>query len=154
MRLWDRVVFNVIGFAVAASGFAYLWMKYFLVSDDPFATINHPWESAMLSAHVLTSPVFILAFGILLNAHIIKQLRSWRRENRVSGLTSLGMFATMVASGYLLQVVTSEALLTALVIIHVGSGAIFAAVYAGHLIITLRLPAQPQADAVTNHRMA
>ena len=140
MRRWERWTFDILGLAVAASGLAYLWMKYFLESGDPFAVVNHPWEPAMLHLHVLTTPAFVLAFGVLLHAHIVKQFRAWRRENRLSGLASLGLFATMVASGYLLQVATSEALLTGLVIVHVGGGVLFAAVYLGHLIIWLRLP--------------
>lgn len=140
MRRWERWVFHVLGLAVAVTGLAYFWMKYLLETDDPFALVNHPWEPAMLSAHVLTSPAFVLAFGVLLNAHVVKQLRAWRRENRLSGLSSLGMFATMALSGYLLQVATSEVLLTALVWIHVGSGLLFAAAYVAHLVITLRLP--------------
>jgi hypothetical protein len=140
MKRWERWTFNILGLVVAVSGFAYLWMKYALETNDPFAIVNHPWESVMLSLHVLTSPAFVLAFGVLLNAHIIKQLRAWRSENRWSGLTSLSMFATMVASGYLLQVVTSETLLTVLVVVHVGSSVLFATAYVGHLIISLRLP--------------
>jgi hypothetical protein len=140
MKRWERWVFHATGLAAAVTGLAYFWMKYMLATDDPFALVNHPWEPAMLSWHVVTSPAFVLAFGILLNAHIVKQLRAWRRENRVSGLTSLGMFATMAASGYLLQVVTSAALLTGLVWVHVGSGIVFTLAYIGHLVITLRLP--------------
>jgi len=139
MRRWEPWVFNSLGLAVAASGFAYLWMKYGLETDDPFALVNHPWEPAMLDLHVLTSPAFLLAFGILFNAHIVKQLRAWRRDNRVSGLFSLALFALMAVSGYLLQVGTSEALLTALVVVHVGSGTLFAVAYVGHLILTLRM---------------
>jgi hypothetical protein len=140
MKRWERIAFNGLGLVVAASGFAYLWMNYAMTTDDPFALVNHPWEPAMLSAHVLTSPAFVLAFGVLLNAHIVKQLRAWRRENRLSGLTSLGTFATMASTGYLLQITTTEALLTALVIVHIASSVIFTLAYVGHLIISLRLP--------------
>jgi hypothetical protein len=144
MRRWEHWGFNSLGLAVAASGFAYLWMKYGMETDDPFALVNHPWEPAMLDLHVLTSPAFLLAFGVLFNAHIVKQLRAWRRENRVSGLASLGLFGLMAATGYWLQVATSEALLTTLAVVHVGSGALFALAYVGHLILTIRLWARPR----------
>jgi len=138
MRRWDRVAFHALGLATAASGLAYLWMKYGIETDDPFALINHPWEPTMLSVHVLSSPALLLAFGVLLNAHVLKQIRAWRRESRLSGLASLGLFAVMGASGYLLQVATSDTVRTALVVAHAGSGTLFAAVYVGHLAVWLR----------------
>ena len=140
MKRWERWVFHLTGLATAVTGLAYFWMKYLLATDDPFALVNHPWEPAMLGWHVVTSPAFVLAFGILLNAHIVKQLRGWRRENRASGLTSLGMFSTMALSGYLLQVVTSAAMLSALVWVHVGSGVVFTLAYVCHLVISVRMP--------------
>lgn len=139
MKPWERWAFNIGAAAVAVSGFAYFWMKYFAVSDDPFAVVNHPWESAMLNTHVLASPPFILVFGIILNSHIIKKLGASRMPNRKTGLVSFGMFAAMVCSGYLLQVAMSEPLTRALVWLHVGSGVIFTVTYAAHLVISTRL---------------
>ena len=147
MKRWERWAFNIAAAAVAASGFAYFWMKYFASNDDPFAVVNHPWESAMLNMHVLASPPFILVFGIILNSHIIKKLGASKMPNRRTGLISFGTFAAMVCSGYLLQVAMSEPLTRALVWLHVSSGVIFTVSYAVHLVISTRLvrrrPAQP-----------
>ena len=32
------------------------------LAGDPFALVNHPWQSAMLSLHVLASPPLILTW--------------------------------------------------------------------------------------------
>ena len=139
MKSWERWSFNVAALAVITTGFAYLWMKYFIQNDDPFAVLNHPWEAAMLNVHLLASPPFILVFGIILNSHILRKLRVPRMPNRKTGLASLATFAAMIASGYLLQVAVSEAWTQALVILHVASGAVFTLTYVGHLVISARL---------------
>ena len=139
MKPWERRAFNVMAAVVAVTGFAYFWMKYFLQSDDPFAVVNHPWQPAMLTLHLLASPPFILVFGIILNSHIIKKLRATRMPNRRTGLLSLATFAAMLGSGYLLQVSMDERWLQALVAVHVGSGALFVVTYGAHLIISSRL---------------
>ena len=139
MKRWERWTFNALSLAVATTGFAYLWMKYALQIDDPFAVVNHPWQTSMLALHVVASPAFILIFGIIFNSHIMKKLSATRLPNRRSGLVSLGTFATMVVSGYLLQVSFSEGWLQTLVVVHVASGAVFSVVYAAHLVISARL---------------
>ena len=149
MRPWERRAFNLAAVAVTVTGVAYFWMKYVVRNDDPFAVVNHPWQAAMLALHVLASPPFILIFGIVLNSHIMKKLRAPRTANRRSGLLSFATFAVMTASGYLLQVVTVESWLQALVALHVASGVIFAGAYTVHLIISTRvLRKRPPASAM------
>jgi hypothetical protein len=139
MKPWERWSFTLLALAVAASGFLYGWMKYVGQPVDPFAVINHPWESSMLHLHVLVSPPFVLLFGMILNSHIMKKLQATGMPNRRSGLISLGTFVAMIASGYLLQVATVETWLRALVAIHVASGAIFTLAYLVHLVASHRL---------------
>jgi hypothetical protein len=139
VKPWERWTFGLLSLLVAVSGFAYFAMERLMVSDDPFAVVNHPWQPAMLTLHVLASPPLILMFGIVLNSHILRKLRVPRPANRRSGLTSLATFAVMVGSGYLLQVVTSETALRGLVAVHVASGAVFSFAYVAHLVISVRL---------------
>ena len=139
MKRWERWSFNATAATVAVSGFVYLWMKYGMQSDDPFAVVNHPWQSAMLTLHVLASPAFILLFGIILNSHVMRKLRATGERNRRTGLLSLGTFATMVVTGYALQVVSSEWWLTALIAVHVSASVVFTVAYAIHLLVSLRL---------------
>ena len=39
MKRWERWTFNLLSLAIAVTGFAYLWMKYAMRSDDPFAVV-------------------------------------------------------------------------------------------------------------------
>lgn len=139
MKRWERWSFNMLALATAITGFAYLWMKYFVESSDPFAVVNHPWQLSMLALHVVASPIFILFFGIIFNSHVMKKLRATKLPNRRSGYVSLATFALMLASGYLLQVSSNERWLQALVVVHVASGAVFSVVYVSHLIISTSL---------------
>jgi hypothetical protein len=152
MKWWERWTFNLLSLLVTVSGVAYFWMKYMLVNDDPFAVANHAWQPGMLALHVVASPGLLLMFGIVLSSHIMKKLGARYVPNRKSGLVSLATFVAMTATGYLLQVVTGERALQALVVLHVASGAIFALMYAVHLVVSARLArlqsarrAQPEA---------
>lgn len=139
MRRWERWSLGILLLVVAVTGFAYLWMKYFVENLDPMAVVNHPWQATMLSLHVIASPALILTFGIVFNSHIIRKLGQNRRPNRRTGLVSLGAFAAMTASGYALQVITNEAALRMLVLVHIVSGVVFSAAYFSHLVISLRI---------------
>ena len=139
MKIWERWTFGISALGLALTGLVYFWMKNFVVSDDPFAVVNHPWQGAMLAAHVVLAPVLVLMFGMLLNGHVLKKLGAKNAPNRRSGLVSFGTFFVMTVSGYLLQVVTSDAWLRALVAAHVVSGVMFSIVYAAHLVISVRL---------------
>jgi len=139
MKTWERWSFNSLAAAVAASGFAYLWMKHGLEPEDPFAVVNHPWQSVTLHAHVLASHPFILIFGVVLNSHVMRKLKATGLPNRSSGYVSLVTFLAMLVSGYLLQVGTSERLLSAMVAVHVSTAVLFTAAYVTHLLVSLTL---------------
>jgi hypothetical protein len=139
VKPWERWTFGLLTLVVAASGVVYFAMKYLLVADDPFAVVNHPWQPVMLSVHVVASPWLLLLFGVILNSHILRKLRATSLPNRKTGLLSLGTFFGMVASGYLLPVVTAAWLSQALVTIHVATGTLFSVSYAAHLLISVRL---------------
>jgi hypothetical protein len=139
VKRWERWTFNVASLVVVATGFAYFGMKYLMESSDPFAVVNHPWQASMLVLHLLASPPLILIFGIILNSHIMKKLRATKTPNRTSGLLSLGTFAAMVCSGYLLQVTMDERWLEGLVVVHLASGVVFTGAYGLHLVVSAGL---------------
>jgi hypothetical protein len=138
MNRWHKRLLGALTVVAGASGLAYLWMKYFIESQDPFAVINHPWQPYVLYVHLLSSPALVLVFGMVWTSHVSGKLDDRRPYSRRSGLVSIWTFAVMAASGYLLQVVTSERVHTAMVIVHVASGVAFLLAYAGHLALSLR----------------
>ena len=148
MRTWERWGLNLLSLAVATSGFSYLWMKYFMTNDDPFALVNHPWQPAVLHIHVLASPALILNFGIVLNSHVLKKLRAVSTSNRKTGLVAFATFGTLTCSGYLLQVVTSDAWLQALVTAHTASGVLFVGAYSIHLVMSVLIARRRSASSL------
>ena len=138
MRRWLRYAFTTAAAVLTASGIAYFWMKYMMQTGDPFAVVNHPLQPAMLDVHVLAAPAFLVLFGIVVNSHVAGRIGR-AVPNRRSGLVALGTIVIMTVSGYLLQVVTSEAWQRACVIAHLASGAVFAVAYVAHLAISARL---------------
>lgn len=139
MKKWERWSFNGLNLVVAATGLVYLYMKYLMAAGDPFAVVNHPWQSTMLSLHVVAAPFVILLFGIVLRSHILKKLVSNSRPDRRTGWISLVSFSMMALSGYALQVATSVAWLNALVVLHIGTSTVFVVGYGAHLVIGWRL---------------
>ena len=148
MRPWERLSFNVLTAVVTVTGLAYLYMKFFMQTDDPFAIVNHPWQSSTLAAHVIVAPLLMLFFGMLLRSHTLKKLASPVPGNRRTGWMSLISFGSMAFSGYLLQVVTSPAWIEVLVVTHIATSLIFAVGYMVHLVIGWRMSSATSA-AVT-----
>ena len=138
----ERWAFNALVALVTITGVIYFVMKYMMSTGDPFAVINHPWEPAMLSAHIVLSPLLILSFGVIFRSHIQKRLYGYGKANRRTGWTSLVGFAVMGLSGYLLQVVANPVLLRALVFIHVVSSLVFVVGYSIHFFAGIKMPSQ------------
>lgn len=139
MTWWEQWAFNLLHGVVAVTGALHLYMKYVLTTTDPFAVINHPWQPATLSVHIVVAPVFIAFFGMLFRSHTLQKLVSPNPGNRRTGWTSLISFSSMAATGYLLQVASSSGWLTLLVWAHVSTSLVFVAGYSTHLVIGWRL---------------
>lgn len=143
MKWWEQWAFNALHGVVAVTGIVYFYMKHLVTAVDPFAVINHPWQPAMLSVHLLAAPLCIAFFGMLFRSHTLKKLTSPDAGNRRSGWMSLLSFSAMALSGYLLQVASSPGLLTVMVWAHVATSVIFVAGYSLHLFISWRLGRAP-----------
>lgn len=151
MTWWERWGFNTFHVIVTGTGIVYFYMKYAMTTDDPFAVVNHPWQSATLSAHILAAPLFVAFFGMLFRSHSFRKLRSRKPANRRSGWTSLLSFTVMALSGYLIQVATTPALITLFIWTHVAASAVFVIGYGVHLVNGWRIT--PRRTNVTASRM-
>ena len=150
MTWWERRGFNAFGVVVAATGFVYFYMKYVLVTDDPFAIINHPWQPAMLSLHLVAAAPFVAFFGMLFRSHSFGKIRSALAANRRTGWASLLSFAAMALSGYFIQVAASPGLITAWIWIHVAASTLFVLGYGVHLVNGWRIDRRPAARAAAS----
>lgn len=122
---------------VAVSGFAFLWMKYFVVPADPYAIVNHAWQPFFLKLHILSAPVLVFALGVVFLRHIWRQYRSGRPGGRRTGLTVLWVLVPMVATGYLLQTVASRDALRRIAWIHIVTSSAYVLAIAGHQVRAL-----------------
>ena len=139
MKPWEIRLSHISTILVTVSGLAYLWMKYAMATDDPFSIVNHPWQPAMLSLHVMVAPVLVFVVGLMVQSHIQKKMRSGSSSNRVSGLLSMATLPVMIVSGYMLQVVTAPLLASITLGMHLFSSSIFVITYLMHQVISYRL---------------
>ena len=139
MTRWETWLSHLSVGAVTASGVAYLWMKYFVENDDPFAVVNHPWQPAMLSLHNLVAPVVLFVLGLIVSSHVRKKLAGGSRANRRSGLIALVCFPLMAVSGYVLQISVREWIVQAALVLHLASSAVFVLGYLVHQTISVML---------------
>ena len=136
---------------VAVSGFAFLWLKYFVIPADPYAIVHHPWQPFFLKLHILSAPFLVFAVGVVFLRHIWRQLRSGRPGGRRTGLTVLLVLVPMVVSGYLLQTVATREALRWIAWTHIAASAAYVLAIGGHQVRTLLLPeggrrARPSAE--------
>jgi hypothetical protein len=111
--------------ATFVTGLVYLWMKYVLVSDDPLAVMNHPWQGAVLKAHILVAPLLVFSIGLVTLRHVWRHLRANMRDGRRSGLFTVAVLGPMIVTGYLIQTITNQGWLRAMALSHIGLGLLY-----------------------------
>jgi hypothetical protein len=125
MSRFERWAVWSTSLATFLTGVVYLVMKYLLVSDDPFAVVNHPWQPATLKAHILVAPLLTFSIGLVALRHVWRHVQTGMREGRRSGLITLVALGPMIGTGYLIQAVTHESLLRAMALSHIGLGLLY-----------------------------
>ena len=139
MSRWQAWSSHIVTMIVGASGLIYLWIKYFMRTDDPFSVVNHPLQPFMLDAHILSAPLLVFLFGLMFESHIQKKLKTGKSPNRRTGLAAVLTFGLMTVSGYALQAATSDAVGRAAFILHLVSSGLFLFSYVVHQTMTFRL---------------
>ena len=109
----------------ALSGIGYFWCKYLLKGDDPFAVVNSPLEPWFLKIHVLVSPLLVFAVGAITLKHVWRHFRTGIRGGRRSGILTALVAGPMIATGYLIQVITGEGWLQAIAITHIAASFVY-----------------------------
>ncbi|HLQ37361.1 MAG TPA: hypothetical protein VK348_06155 [Planctomycetota bacterium] len=126
--------------AVAATGIAYAWMLWCCAPADEFAVVHHPWQPTVQDAHLLVAPVLVFAVGLVFRSHALAQLGTGAARRR-TGWLLLILFAPMVVSGYLLQVLAGDIRAVAGVV-HAAVGGAFLLGFIAHRL-RRRQPADP-----------
>jgi hypothetical protein len=135
----ERILQHGTALLVGGSGLAFAWMKYLLPpAEDPFTAFHHPLQPLMLQLHVLAAPLLVLAIGMITRDHILARIRNRkRRRGRRSGILAAATLVPMIASGYLLQTVTSEVWHRWILVVHLVSGGLFLVAYVAHLVVAV-----------------
>jgi hypothetical protein len=132
MKRWDAWL-NHAGWAlVSVTGVLYGILKYFVHNPDPDSRLSHPWQPAMLAAHVLAAPLAVFAIGLVFRRHALPRWRTGEREGRSTGGILLFLGLALVASGYLLPVLTGDAARRWTGWVHAGIGVVVAGAYLLH----------------------
>jgi hypothetical protein len=126
MTRFERWAVWSTSIATVLTGLVYLWMKYLLVNDDPFAVVNHPLQPLVLKVHIVVAPLLTFAIGLVALRHIWRHVSTGVRRGRRTGLTMVVAVAPMILTGYLIQAITQEGLLTAMAYSHIGLGIVYA----------------------------
>jgi hypothetical protein len=118
--------------ATFVTGVIYLGMKYLMVSDDPLAVVNHPWQPAVLKLHILVAPLLVFSIGLVALRHVWRHLQSKTKDGRRSGLLTVLVLGPMIASGYLIQTMAEEGWLRTMAIVHIGLGLVYGVALLAH----------------------
>ena len=122
-----------LGFALAsASGVLYGVMKYFLPASNPDSRVGHPWQPAVLAAHLLAAPIAVFCMGLLLRGHALPRLKRGEREGRATGIALSAIGLPLVFSGYLVQVFTGDIARRATGWLHAAVGLVFTLAFLLH----------------------
>jgi len=152
MKNWEALVIRWGFGLVSASGVLYGVMKYFLPSSNPDSRVGHPWQPAVLAAHVLAAPAAVFCMGLLLRSHALPRLKRGEREGRATGVALIAIGLPLVFSGYLVQVLTGETARKATGWLHAAVGVIFALAFLLHMPASRppddapEAPAEPERD--------
>jgi hypothetical protein len=129
---FERWAVWITSVATLVTGVVYLWMKYLMVSDDPFAIVNHPWQPLVLKLHILVAPLLTFSLGVVALRHIWRHLKAGMREGRRSGLLAGVVVGPMILTGYLIQAITHEGWLKAMAYSHIGLGLLYGIALLAH----------------------
>ena len=124
--VWSTSVVTLV------TGTIYLWMKYLMVSEDPLAVVNHPWQPYLLKLHILVAPLLIFSIGVVALRHVWRHLKGKTRAGRRSGYITVLVLGPMIMSGYLIQAITHRGWLQAMAIAHIATGLIFGLALLAH----------------------
>jgi hypothetical protein len=131
MRRWEAWWNHAALAAVSLTGAAYGVVRYFVPSPDPDSRV-HPWQPALMKAHILVAPFAVFGVGLILRRHVLARMRSGETYGRRTGAAMLWIFLPLVVTGYLVQVLVAGGVVRAAGWSHALLGAAFLLGYASH----------------------
>ena len=138
MGRFDFWLFHLANGFVAGTGIWYGWMRYVTEPVTQFAIVNHPWQSDLQHAHILTAPLLVGVAGHFWYRHAWLSWKSNIQEGRNSGTSMMWLLVPMILSGYCIQVSVSEQMRLVWIWTHCLVSGTWLLAYAGHVWVHLR----------------
>jgi hypothetical protein len=135
MTLLERWSLHLSALAMALSGLAYGWLKYFGQRMGEFGLEAHPLQGLAEHAHVLLGPLLVFSLGLAVRAHVTPMLRKPRKGGARTGLALTLVLGPMVLSGYAVQVAVDPRWRLALAWVHGPLALLFLLGYGLHLFL-------------------
>ncbi len=132
MKRWEAWWSHAGLVAVSLTGVLYGVFKYFLPDLDPDSRVGHPWQLALLKAHILVAPFAVFGVGLLLRRHALARITTGEVNGRRTGSVMLWLFLPLTLTGYLIQVMVSGGAARGVGFTHAALGVIFLLGYAAH----------------------
>ncbi|HZX29162.1 MAG TPA: DUF4405 domain-containing protein [Telluria sp.] len=107
LERWHRRALYTVMTVLFGSGALWLIARYFLRQPGEFGETVHPIEPWAIKLHGAAAMAALFFAGTLLNGHIRRALKS--RRNLASGWSMIAALALLLASGYGLYYLASEA---------------------------------------------
>ena len=154
MNRFQKILLWVTSGLTGVTGAVYFVMDRMMEPVGPWAVVNHPLQPWVLKLHIIVAPALIFSIGLIATEHIWKHYRGRVRRARRTGLATMWMIAPMVVTGYLIQAITQQPLLSTIAWAHIVTGVIYLLVIGLHQW-ALRLArangavAYPRTDAQT-----
>jgi hypothetical protein len=139
MKKSDSNIQNLANASVIISGIALAWFKYFAKPVDEFSPVSSPWQIVSYNAHIITSPILVLAIGMIWHNHIWARwkngtIREFGKLKIHTGRILLFLIVPMIWSGYVLQTTADETGRKILIPIHLISSALWSLAFVMHLL--------------------
>ena len=135
MTVFEKWVVWVSSVVVTLSGVIYWWMKYLLPFPDAFSVVYHPLQPLVLKLHIVIAPLLVFGLGSVTIRHAWRHFCLGTATGRRSGLATLWILGPMILSGYLIQAVTGDRWVRAMVIVHIAGGSLYAIGLGIHQVI-------------------
>jgi hypothetical protein len=139
MKKRDAQIQNIANTLVITSGVALAWFKYFEKPADEFSPVSSPWQVVSYNAHIITSPLLVLAIGLIWNNHIWARwkngtVREFGKMKIHTGRILMFLIVPMIWSGYVLQTTADEFWRKILIPIHLITSGLWSLAFGFHLL--------------------
>ena len=124
---------HIAAYLTLIHGILYFIVKYYMQVESPYGLRAHWSQGIIQGVHILLSPLFIFAFGLLWKDHILVKLKKSKRK-RTIGIGLVAICIIMIVSGLGIQTFYQEGIKEFQTWAHLASSALFALFYVIHHI--------------------